>query len=60
VFGPATLADAQAAQILTGACMALFLAAGFISGPARKKIQAGVLVAYLLGCAAFIVHVLAR
>jgi len=60
MFGPASAEEIHAAQILTGLAMALFLAVGLIpaSRPYARKVQAGVLAAYLLGCAAFIVYVL--
>ena len=60
MFGPASAAEMQAAQVLTGLAMALFLAVGVIPGfrPYARKIQAVVLAAYLLGGTAFIVYAL--
>ncbi|HUB14986.1 MAG TPA: hypothetical protein VMB34_23770 [Acetobacteraceae bacterium] len=62
MFGPASAAEIHAAQILTGLAMALFLSVGLIPGLRRhaRTIQAVVLTAYLLGCAAFIGYVLLR
>jgi len=52
----------RGAQMLTGATIAAWLACGWIPGvrPYATKIRAGLLAAYLLGCAAFIVQVLFR
>jgi hypothetical protein len=62
VLGSATAAQVRAAQILTGATMAAWLACGVIPGvqPYATKIRTVLLVAYLLGCAAFIAYVSVR
>jgi len=59
MFGPVTGQEMQAAQILTGATMALFLLAGLVPGLRRHagRLRAGVLAAYLLGCAALVGYV---
>jgi hypothetical protein len=50
--------EMRAAQILSGATMAAWLACGAIPGirPHATKIRAALLTAYLLGCAAFIAY----
>jgi len=57
---PVTGQEMQAAQILTGAAMALFLMAGLVPGLKRHAgpLRVLVLVAYLLGCAALVGHAL--
>jgi hypothetical protein len=62
VPGPVTAGDMQAAQILTGATIAAWLACGVIPGvrPYATKIRAGVLTAYLLGCVGYAAYVLFR
>ena len=58
--GPVTGEEMRAAQILTGATMAAWLACGAIPGvrPYATTLRAGLLAAYLLCCAAFIAYVL--
>ena len=60
--GPVTAEDMQAARILTGATMAAWLACGVIPGvrPRAGKIRAGLLIAYLVCCAAYVGYVLLR
>ena len=55
-----TAEQMRAAQILTGATMAAWLASGVIPGarPYAGKIRAGLLAAYLAGCAVFVAYVL--
>lgn len=62
MFRPASVEEVQAAQILTGVTLALFLAIGLVPGlrPYAWKIRAGVIAAYLLGCAAFDGYVFIR
>lgn len=62
MFGPATPAEVHAAQIITGAAMALFLVVGLVPAlrPHVMTIRAVVLAAYLAGCAVFIGFVLLR
>jgi hypothetical protein len=50
----------HAAQILTGATMATWLACGVIPGvrPHATKIRTLLLSAYLLGCAGFIAYIM--
>jgi hypothetical protein len=62
MFRAATADELRAAQILTGAAMALFLMVGLIPGlgPYAGKLRAGVLAAYLLGCVAFMGYVLLK
>ena len=62
MFGPVTGQEMQAAQILTGAAMVLFLMVGLVPGLRRHvgTLRAGVLAAYLLGCAALVGYVLLR
>jgi hypothetical protein len=57
-----TAEQMRAAQMLTGATMAAWLACGAIPGirPHATKIRAGLLAAYLAGCAAFVAYVLFR
>jgi len=54
---PVTPDEMHAAQILTGATMASWIAVGLIPGlrPHAGRIRLAVLAAYLLGCAGFIV-----
>jgi hypothetical protein len=60
VPGPLASEEVRAAQILTGATMAAWLACGVIPGvqPYAMKIRTVLLGAYLLGCAAFIAYLL--
>ena len=60
MFGPATATEVEAARVLTGAAMALFIAVGLVPGlrPYATPVRAGILAAYLLGCAGFVVYVL--
>jgi hypothetical protein len=62
MLGLATVEEVRAAQILTGATLAAWLACGVIpvARPYATKIRAGLLAVYLLGCAAFITYVLVR
>jgi len=62
MFNAVSAGEMQAAQILTGSAMALFLLVGLVPGLGRyaARIRAGVLAAYLLGCAAFIGYVLIK
>jgi hypothetical protein len=62
VFNLVSADEMRAAQLLTGARMAAWLACGAIPGvrPYAAKIRAGVLAAYLLGCAGYIGYVLFR
>jgi len=62
VLAPVSAEAMRGAQMLTGATIAAWLACGWIPGvrPYATKIRAGLLAAYLLGCAAFIVQVLFR
>jgi len=62
MLGPATDEEVRAAQILTGATMAAWLACGIIPGvqPYATKIRTALLAAYLLGCVAFIAYLLLR
>jgi hypothetical protein len=59
---PVTEETMRAAQILTGATMAAWLACGIIPGvrPYVTKFRAGLLVAYLSCCAGFVAFVLLR
>jgi hypothetical protein len=52
----------RAAQLLTGATMAAWLTCGVVPAarPYATKLRAGLLAAYLLGCAAFVGYVLLR
>jgi hypothetical protein len=52
--------EMRAAQILTGATMAVWLACGVVPGvrPYATKLRAGLLAAYLLCCFGFIAFVL--
>lgn len=58
MFGPATPGEAQAAQIIGGATMAMFLAVGLVPAlrPYAWKIRVGVLIAYLVGGGAFAIY----
>ena len=58
--GPVTAEEMRAAQILTGATMAAWLACGAIPGvrPYATKLRAVLLGIYLLCCAGFIAFVL--
>ncbi|HUN39593.1 MAG TPA: hypothetical protein VMU81_04830 [Acetobacteraceae bacterium] len=62
MFNAVSPDEIRAAQMLTGGTMALFLMAGLVPGlrPYAGKIRAGVLAAYLLGCAAFVGYVLIK
>ena len=62
MLGPVTSEDMRAAQLLTGATMAAWLTCGVVPAarPYATKLRAGLLAAYLLGCAAFVVYVLLR
>ena len=62
MLGPTTDEEVRAAQILTGATMAAWLACGVIPGvrPYTARIRTALLAAYLLGCAVFIVYLLLR
>jgi hypothetical protein len=58
----ATDEEVRAAQILTGATLAAWLACGVIPGvqPYATKIRTVLLAAYLLACLGFIVYLSAR
>lgn len=62
MFGSVTTGEFRAAQILTGATMAAWLASGWMPAlqPYATKIRVVVLTAYLLCCAGFIVYLVAR
>jgi hypothetical protein len=62
VPGPLTIEEVRAAQILTGATMAAWLACGVIPGvqPYTAQIRIVLLVAYLLCVTAFVAYVLLR
>ena len=62
MFGPVSGEDMRAAQIITGAAMALWLSIGFVPGLRRHamQLQVGVLVLYLVGCAAIFAHAMLR
>ncbi len=62
MLGPVSAEEIRAAQILTGATMAAWLASGWIPGarPYTTKIRTVLLAAYLLGCTAYIAYVLLR
>jgi hypothetical protein len=62
VPGPVTADEMRAAQLLTGATMAVWLATGWVPGlrPYVARIRAVLLLAYLGVCAAFAAYVLMR
>ncbi len=62
MLGPATDEEVRAAQILSGAAMAAWLACGWIPvvRPYATKIRTVLLAAYLLCCVAFIGYLLVR
>ncbi|HVC62929.1 MAG TPA: hypothetical protein VND19_21510 [Acetobacteraceae bacterium] len=62
MLAPATPEEAHAAQILTGATMAAWLACGWIPAirPYATKIRVAILGAYLLGCIAYVGYVMLR
>lgn len=62
MFGPVSAEDMRAAQIITGAAMALWLSIRFVPGLQRHatRAQIGVLVLYLIGCAAIFIHAMLR
>ena len=62
IAGGVTPDEMRAAQGLTGGAMALWLLAGVVPAmrPYARTTRAAVLVAYLLGCAGFVIYLLAR
>ena len=50
----------QTAQVITGAALVLFIGVGFVPAlrPYAARIRAGVLAAYLVACAGFVVYLL--
>jgi hypothetical protein len=60
MLGPATDGQVRAAQILSGATMAAWLACGWIPGlrPHATKIRTVLIAAYVLCCGAFIGYVI--
>jgi hypothetical protein len=58
---PVTAEEMRAAQMLTGATMAAWLACGVIPSirPHATNLRAALLAACLLGCAGFVAYVLA-
>jgi hypothetical protein len=61
-MAPLTTEEIRAAQMLTAATMAAWLACGVVPAirPHAAKFRAGLLAAYLAGCAAFVGYVLLR
>jgi VIT1/CCC1 family predicted Fe2+/Mn2+ transporter len=59
LFDPVTTTEIQAAQLLTGATMAAFVAASFVRGRARM-IRTVVLAVYLTGILGFVVYSMSR
>lgn len=62
LFGAVSSDDMRAAQMVTAATMAGFLAAGLVPGLQRyaARIRLVLLAAYLLACGGFIAYVLLR
>lgn len=62
MFGPVSGEDMRAAQVITGAAMALWLSIRYIPGLRQRAVQAqiGILVLYLIGCAAIFAHAMLR
>jgi len=62
MFGPVSAEDMRAAQIITGAAMALWLGIRFVPGLQRHagRAQGTLLVLYLIGCAAIFAHAMLR
>lgn len=62
MFGPVGAGDMHAAQIITGAAMALWLSIRYVPGLRQRAVQAqiAVLVLYLIGCAAIFAHAMLR
>lgn len=59
---PVTAEDMRAAQILTGATLALFLLVGLTPGMRghATRLRLAILVIYMLGVAALVIRALAR
>lgn len=62
LFGAVSAEDMRAAQMVTAAAMACFLAVGIVPGLERyvRRIRLGLLLAYLLACGGFLAYVLLR
>ena len=62
MFGPVSNGEMHAAQIVTGATMALWLTIGYVPGlkTHATRLRAALLAAYLLGCVAVLAHALLR
>lgn len=62
MFGPVSDADLRAAQIITGAAMALWLTIRYVPGLQQHAVRAqvAVLVLYLVGCTVVLAHALLR
>ncbi|HET8996928.1 MAG TPA: hypothetical protein VFN42_09690 [Acetobacteraceae bacterium] len=62
MFGPVSDADLRAAQILTGAAMALWLGIRYVPGLQQHAVRAqvAVLLLYLVGCVVVLAHALLR
>ena len=61
MFRAVPAAEMQAAQMLSGVAMALFLTVGLVPAlrPYAARIRAWLLGVYLLGCVAFVAYALA-
>lgn len=60
MFGPVSPEDMRAAQVVTGAAMALWLSIRYVPGlrQHQARAQGALLVLYLVACAAILAHAL--